>query len=95
LVEECCDPSGLASQREFSPTVAAIVEWCDRRLSFHQSVAAWKPRLEPPPEPPVTEEERQRVHVLLKQLAAWLRTPFDLRGPAPSRETAIGEGADA
>ncbi len=37
LVQECCDPrTGLARIREFPPTVAAIVEWCDHRMKVHR-----------------------------------------------------------
>src|ERR1700680_3779899 len=37
VVEECCDPTvGLASTREFIPTVAAVTEWCERRVKRHQ-----------------------------------------------------------
>ena len=40
LVEECCDPRcGLARKREFPPTVACVVEWCDSRLKYHQTMA--------------------------------------------------------
>jgi hypothetical protein len=42
LVEECCDPrTGLARNREFPPTVAAIVEWCDKRLAYHRGMVRW------------------------------------------------------
>lgn len=42
LVEECCDPrTGLAKAREFPPTVASIVEFCDRRLAYHRGMARW------------------------------------------------------
>jgi len=44
IVRECCDPRyGLARAREFPPTVACIVEWCDRRLEFHRNWAAYRP----------------------------------------------------
>lgn len=37
VVEECCDPAaGLASTREYIPTVAAVTEWCERRVKRHQ-----------------------------------------------------------
>src|SRR5476651_1768502 len=37
VVQECCDPRiGLAREREFPPTVAVIVAWCDKRLKFHE-----------------------------------------------------------
>jgi len=42
VVQECCDPrAGLAQKREFPPTVAAIVEWCDRRLTYHRGMVKW------------------------------------------------------
>jgi hypothetical protein len=45
LVQECCDPRhGLARRAEFL-TIAAVVEWCDRRLEFHQSVAGYQGRI--------------------------------------------------
>jgi hypothetical protein len=47
LVQECADPCrGLASEREFPPTVASVVSWCDRRLAWHQAVAAYQGRTE-------------------------------------------------
>lgn len=37
VVEQCCDPArGLAREREFPPTVASIVEWCDLRVKRHR-----------------------------------------------------------
>lgn len=37
IVEECCDPrTGLARVREYAPTVASIVEWCDNRMIYHR-----------------------------------------------------------
>jgi hypothetical protein len=44
VVQECCDPrTGLARSREFPPTPAAVVEWCDRRVVHHQRWAAYVP----------------------------------------------------
>lgn len=44
VVEECCDPrSGLARSREFPPTVAAVVEWCDKRMIYHRQWAVYVP----------------------------------------------------
>lgn len=44
VVEECCDPrTGLARSREFPPTIAAVVEWCDARTVHHQRWAAYVP----------------------------------------------------
>lgn len=45
LVEECVDPRrGLARERDFPPSVACLVDWCDKRLAFHQSVAGYQGR---------------------------------------------------
>lgn len=42
VVQECCDPRvGLARSREFPPTVAAIVDWCDRRVTYHRGMVKW------------------------------------------------------
>lgn len=44
VVMECSDPRvGLARSREFPPTVAAVVEWCDARLTYHRNWAAYVP----------------------------------------------------
>lgn len=46
LVRECVDPrTGLARDREFPPTVAVLVAWLDRRLAWHQAMAAYVPRI--------------------------------------------------
>lgn len=48
VVQECADPRvGLARTREFPPTVAAIVEWCDRRVAYHRGMVKWGHRIEP------------------------------------------------
>lgn len=45
VMRECIDPrTGLAREREYPPTVAAVVEWCDKRLSFHQALASYQGR---------------------------------------------------
>jgi hypothetical protein len=42
VVEQCCDPArGLAREREFPPTVASIVEWCDLRVKRHRGAIFW------------------------------------------------------
>lgn len=57
VAQECADPRvGLARKREFPPTVAAIVAWCDERHEFYQSVGSYSartpaPGLELPPDP--------------------------------------------
>ena len=44
VVQECCDPrTGLARSREFPPTAAAVVDWCDARTVHHQRWAAYVP----------------------------------------------------
>ncbi len=76
IVEECCDPRcGLALKREFPPTVAAVVEWCDRRLEFHKAVAGYKGKsLERPAYlpsgPPV---EPGLVATMLSKLVEYIR----------------------
>lgn len=82
LVDECCDPvHGLARAREFPPTVAAIVEWCERRLAFHVSVANWQPRLERPAEPEYSDDHCAEMR---KRIAEIPGTYF--RHPAPAGE---------
>lgn len=46
VVQECCDPrTGLAQHREFPPTVASIVEWCDRRVKQHRGMMKWNEKI--------------------------------------------------
>lgn len=74
LVQECCDPrTGLARSREFPPTVAALVEWLDGRLEWHQTVARYKPAPPPKPELPDNPTMAARVGQLLKGLVNTLR----------------------
>lgn len=92
VVEECVDPrTGLAREREFPPTVAAVVEWCDRRLAFHQAFAAYVPAIPPPPDIEYSDEHRQGMLARLSQLMhdifdgkgdGWVRPigPFEQRG---------------
>lgn len=79
LVQECCDPrKGLARTREFPPTVAALVEWCEKRLEWHSTVARYVPpkRIERV-EPVLSETERatmrERVGALFAGLLASLK----------------------
>lgn len=70
VVEECCDPrSGIARVREFPPTVACLVEWCDRKLAAYRAVAS---RPLPRPEISYSEEHcatmRQRLQDLMRGL---------------------------
>lgn len=73
LVEQCVDPRvGLARNREFPPTVASVVEWCDRELKRHVTLADYRPRALPPPEKVFTPEHeysmRQRLSKLMHDL---------------------------
>lgn len=68
VVQECCDPrTGLARVREFPPTVAAIVEWCDRRLTYHRGMVKWGERVRKP-EPEYSEEHRRGMLGRLQEL---------------------------
>lgn len=69
IVEECIDPRrGLARAREFPPTIAIIVEWCDAKLKHYQLFAEYKPRLPPPPEPEFSDEHRIGMLARLQKL---------------------------
>ena len=70
VAEEICDPqTGLARFREFPPTVACIVEWCERMTQAYVAIA--KPG-RPEAEPLVHTEEhratmRERLAEFFKQ----------------------------
>lgn len=69
IAQDCCDPrTGLAREREFPPTVAAIVAWCDPVLADLKSWAEHKPSPVPwrAPEPEYPEEHRAEM---LKRIA--------------------------
>jgi hypothetical protein len=54
VVEECCDPqTGLARFREYPPTVAAVVEWCELRTRAYVAISQRRP---PTPEVVHSEE---------------------------------------
>jgi hypothetical protein len=82
LVQQCCDPrTGLARHREFPPTVAAIVAWCDLRLAWHQAMAT--KRL-PAPELPDNPAMRQRIKGLFDDLLGWWKNQRpELEEPIP------------
>lgn len=66
VVQECVDPRfGLAQKREFPPTIAAVVEWCERKMEFYQSVARYAGRSVALPAPEYSDEHcaqmRQRI----------------------------------
>lgn len=75
LVQECVDPRrGMARVREFPPTVAALVEWCDERLNFHQTVAQYKGQRIVRVEPDYSSEHRE---TMLKRLSKLMHDTFD------------------
>ena len=71
VVQECCDPrTGLAQKREFPPTVACIVEWCDQRVKYHTGMVKWgKQRANP--EPVFSDEHRKTMLERLRSLLRW------------------------
>lgn len=84
LVHECCDPRvGLARSREFPPTVAALVEWLDKRIDWHTKLAAHKPPLLLPSEervePIMSEAERETMRERVGALFAGLLASFKER----------------
>jgi hypothetical protein len=88
IVEECCDPrTGLATVREFPPTVQAVTEWCDARLQYHRNWAAYRPvqkRIEKP-DPPVKHPSiGQWLMDLGKRLRQFPKKPKP--EPAPTDE---------
>lgn len=89
IVQECCDPrKGLARTREFPPTVAAIIEWCDLRLAHHKAVAAYQGRakLSAPPEvieEPMTQEQKLSFGEMLRATLAKMRIKSKPLPPPP------------
>lgn len=84
IVDACCDPrGGLAKVREFPPTIACIVEWCDQKMKDMQVFASYKPIAPKLPAPDYSNEHRQGMlqklsslmHGLLKakEHLAWVR----------------------
>lgn len=83
LVHECVDPRrGLAREREFPPTVACVVEWCDRRLLFHQTLAAFNGLPARREEPDYSSEHRA---TMLQRLSKLMHDTFDAK-PAQAAE---------
>jgi hypothetical protein len=82
LVQECCDPrTGLARTREFPPTVAAIVEWCDKRLDHHRTVATWKPSPAQAVRPALPDDpvRAEQIGLMLRGLAHTLKAGIEER----------------
>lgn len=74
LVQECVDPRvGLARAREFPPTVAAVVEWCDKRLEWHRAIAQHQPRQPAPPELPDDPAMAEKAGKFLDEVGALLK----------------------
>ena len=82
VVQECCDPRvGLARSREFPPTVACIVEWCDVRVKRHRGAIIHAKQ-----EAAAKVEKRQYTdehgQTMLQRLSKLMHNLFD---PAPSK----------
>jgi hypothetical protein len=59
LVQECAHPrTGIAREREFPPTPAALVAWLDKRLAWHQALACYQKR-EKKLEPKFSDDHRE------------------------------------
>lgn len=66
IVQECCDArTGIARSREFPPTVAAVVKWCDITLGAYRNLAVMKL---PAPEKVFSEEHCQTMRERLSKL---------------------------
>lgn len=72
VVKECCDVrSGIARTREFPPTIAAVVKWCDLTLGAYRNLASRNL-----PEP---EKQFDEVHckTMRERLSALMHGIFD------------------
>jgi hypothetical protein len=79
IAQECCDPRvGLAKKREFPPTVAAIDEWCKRRLDYHHGMIKWDKQNQLVKSKPIFGEEHRRG--MMRQLRDLMHRTF-LRAP--------------
>jgi hypothetical protein len=95
LVQECVDPRrGLAREREFPPTVASIVDWCDRKLAWHQAVAGYEGRHSAAVDEMPSEEECATASRALTKLSEWLKIPADQRGDPPTWAQAQRDAAE-
>jgi len=60
--QECVDPvHGIVAKVEFL-SIKSLVDWCEARLSFYRTIAAYVPRATPPPgrqieAGPITKEQ--------------------------------------
>jgi hypothetical protein len=97
LVQECVDPRrGLAREREFPPTVACVVDWCDRKLAWHQAVVGYQGRSSIAQDEALmpSEEECATASRALTKLSEWLKMPPDQRGDPPTWAEAQREAAE-
>lgn len=68
VAEECVDPrKGIARGAEFL-SVKAIIDWCDKRLSFYQGLATYVALPKPVPAPEPTVEEMRRGNAAMRGL---------------------------
>lgn len=86
VVERCCDPrTGIVRTREFPPTVACIVDWCDRYTAAYVAVAQ---RRRPVPEPVYSEEHcatmREKLRSFFAEFKAGLIRPAPESTAKPS-----------
>lgn len=66
VVKECCDVrSGIARTREFPPTIAAVVKWCDLALGAYRNLSTMKL---PTPDKVFSEEHCQTMRERLSKL---------------------------
>lgn len=87
LVTECCDPRvGLARSREFPPTVACVVAWCDRRLDYHRKWAIYRP-IARRPEKPDPLVKHPGIGAWLVDLAKRIREFPKAAKPTPARQS--------
>lgn len=82
VVDDCVDPRiGLARDREFPPTVKAVVDWCDARVAHYQALAKYEAR-DDQPEREFTDEDRAIGRKFLADLGAELAELVTSKRPA-------------
>lgn len=94
LVQECVDPrAGLARSREFPPTVACVVEWCDNRLAFHQSLAGWKN----PQRIDETAVRSHRLHLftVIRGILRTIKDGGDVTGLTLEQAAKVGQSSES
>jgi hypothetical protein len=75
VVAECINPkTGLFRTREYAPTGAAVVEWCDKRLEYHRKWAAYVPiKRTVQPEKEFSDDHRK---TMIERWQAWAHEMF-------------------